>query len=117
MGLKFVGVTSDGASANRSMYRMHLNMTRVEDINDVDVVYHTRNVMAEEERYIYFFSDPPHLLKNARNCLLNSLAGSCTRSMWNQGIFYLGITSPNCFMMIWIVGCILFQNSQMTTSI
>ena len=86
-GVKVVGVTSDGASANRSMYRMHLNMTRVEDINDVDVVYRTRNVMAEEERYIYFFSDPPHLLKTARNCLRNSLAGSCTRSMWNDGDF------------------------------
>ena len=86
-GVKVVGVTSDGASANRSMYRVHLNVTHVEDISDVDVVYHTRNVMAEEERSIYFFSDPPHLLKIARNCLRNSLAGSCTRSMWNDGDF------------------------------
>eukprot|EP00794_Sanderia_malayensis_P002699 gene2699-3120_t len=85
-GVKVVGVTSDGASANRSMYRMHLHMTRVEDINaDVDVVYRTRNVMAEEERYIYFLSDVPHLLKTARNCLRNSFAGSCTRGMWNNG--------------------------------
>ena len=62
-GVKVVGVTSDDASANRSMYRMHLHMTRVEDVNTgVDVIYRTSNVMAEEERYIYFFADPPHLL-------------------------------------------------------
>ena len=51
------------------MYRMHLHMTRVEDINpDVDVTYRTLDIMAEEKRYIYFISDPPHLIKTARNC-------------------------------------------------
>ena len=36
--LKVVGVTCDGASSNRRMFRMHLAMTRDEDINeDVDV--------------------------------------------------------------------------------
>ena len=85
-GIKVVGVTSDGASPNRSMYRMHLRMTRVEDINyDVDVTYRTLNVMANEKRYIYFISDAPHLIKTARDCLSNSLAGRCTRSMWNNG--------------------------------
>lgn len=85
-GIKVVGVTSDGASPNRSMYRMHFNMTRVEDVNgDVDVTYRTLNVMATEKRYIYFISDPPHLIKTARNCLANSMAGRCTRSMWNNG--------------------------------
>ena len=74
--LKVVGVTSDGASPNRRMYRMHLRMTRVEDANkDVDVIYRTLNLIAEEERYIYFISDPPHLIKTAHNCLKNSLAG------------------------------------------
>ena len=88
VGMKIVGVTSDGASANRHMYRMHLHMARVEDINpDVDVTYRTLNIMAEEKRYIYFISDPPHLIKTARNCLANSLAGRCTRSMWNNGNF------------------------------
>ena len=37
--LKVVGVTSDVASSNRIMYRMHLHVTKEEDINDdVDVV-------------------------------------------------------------------------------
>ena len=58
---KVVGVTSDAASANRNMYRMHLNMDRVEDKNEnVDVTYRTRNVVTDEDRYIYFISDVPH---------------------------------------------------------
>ena len=50
------------------MYRMHLNMTNEEDINDdVDVVYRTLNVFADENRLIYCISDPLHLIKIARN--------------------------------------------------
>ena len=69
--LKVVGVTSDGASPNRRMYRMHLRMTKVDMNNDVDVTYRTRNIIADDDRYIYFISDPPHLIKTARNCLSN----------------------------------------------
>ena len=87
VGMKVIGATADGASTNRSLFRMHFHMLRPEDINvDVDVVYRTLNIMADdEERYLYFFSDSPHLMKTARNCLANSLAGRCTRSMWNDG--------------------------------
>ena len=68
--------------------RTHLNMTRVGDVNeDVDVTYRTLNVMDDEERYIYFIPDPPHLIRTAGNCLANSLAGGCTTSMWNDGKF------------------------------
>ena len=83
--------TSDGASTNRKMYRMHLHMTPVEHFNnDVDVVYRTLHTLTDEnedDRYIYFISDPHHLIKTARNCIQNSLAGRCTRSMWNCGSF------------------------------
>ena len=34
-------------------------------------------------RFIYFFSDAPHLVKTARNCLFNSGLGKHTRLMWN----------------------------------
>ena len=55
--LKVVGVTSDDASANQSMCRMHLNMTKEEDINDdIDVVYRTLNVFADEKRFISYIS-------------------------------------------------------------
>ena len=34
---------------------------------------------------MYFMSDPPHLLKTARNNLANSGSGSNTRRLWNNG--------------------------------
>ena len=86
--LKVVGDTYDGASLNRRMFRMHLSMTRDEDINeDVDVTYRIRNVFAEDEgRYIFLIQ------KTERNCLAHSLAGKCTQSMWNDGYYFLLMT-------------------------
>ena len=52
-----------------------------------EIVYRTINLYANETRYIYFFSDVPHLMKTARNCLANSGAGRATRYMWNSGYF------------------------------
>ena len=48
VGMKVVGVISDRASPNRTMYRMHLHMTRIKDMSvDADVTYCTLNIMAE----------------------------------------------------------------------
>ena len=33
--------------------------------------------------YIYLFSDAPHLVKTARDCLLHTGSGKYTRYMWN----------------------------------
>eukprot|EP00794_Sanderia_malayensis_P013195 gene13195-14544_t len=85
--LKVVGVTSDGASPNRKMYRMHSYLTRDEDCNNVKVTYRTENIFATDKRYIYFFADPPHLMKTARNCLASSGEGSSGRLMWNGDHF------------------------------
>ena len=88
--LKIVAVTCDGASPNRSFFRMHAEMIPEDDINpEASVIYRVANVFSEEKRFIYFFSDPPHLIKTARNCLSNSGAGRCTRFMWNDGMFVL----------------------------
>ena len=51
--------------------------------SQADVVYCTKTLF-RPNRFIYFFSDPPHLLKTARNCLLNSGSGVCSRYMWNN---------------------------------
>ena len=116
--LKVVGVTCDGASSNRRMFRMHLGMTRDEDINEsVNVTYRIRNVLADdEERFIYMISDGPHLLKTARDCLANSLSGRCTRNMWNNGnyltwnyISKLFTDDLDCGSHFW------YQKSQMNT--
>lgn len=77
-GLKVVVVVSDKAGPNQRLYSLH---------NSGDeVTYRTKNVFAtDEQRNIYFFSDPPHLIKTARNNLANSGSGSNTRKLWNNG--------------------------------
>lgn len=67
-GLKVVAVTADGAKCNRSFFL--LNSCKGNQ-------YWTANPFTPEKRNIYFFSDPPHLIKTARNCL-----ASGKRSMW-----------------------------------
>ena len=54
-------VTCDGASCNRKMFSMHGKRN--------EFVYKTVNVFSKEEQHIYFFCDPPHLIKTIRNCL------------------------------------------------
>ena len=77
-GLKVVVVVSDKAGPNQRLYSLH-------DSGD-KITYRTKNVFAtDEQRYIYFFSDPPHLIKTARNNLANSGSGSNTRRLWNNG--------------------------------
>ena len=70
-----IATTSDGASPNRRFYRMHKDL---DDNSGKDVCYCTVNLYAPH-RFIYFFSDAPHLVKTTRNCLYHSGSGSCTR--------------------------------------
>lgn len=70
-----IASTSDEASPNRRFYRMH---KALDDNADGEVCYHTKNLYARN-RYIYFFSDAPHLIKTTRNCLYSSGHGKCTR--------------------------------------
>ena len=70
-----IASTSDGASPNRRLYRMH----KLLDSNaETDVCYRTVNLYAPY-RFIYFFSDAPHLMKTTRNCVYSSGHGTCTR--------------------------------------
>ncbi|SMN01062.1 hypothetical protein SPONL_1742 [uncultured Candidatus Thioglobus sp.] len=66
---RVLAVTCDGATCNRSMFRLHSTAG--------GVVYKTRNVYSAENEYIYFISDPPHLIKTIRNCFANS-----KRALW-----------------------------------
>ena len=74
-GFKVVALTCDGASANRAFMKLH---KLPEDV----IVYKTENLIADENRSIYFISDPPHLIKTVRNCWANSYAHSWTRKLW-----------------------------------
>jgi len=87
--LKSLAVTCDGAALNRKFFSMHSKMVDERHQNpDVDVTYRVVNLFSPE-RYIYFVSDPPHLIKTARNCLSNSGSGKCSRFMWNNDGFIL----------------------------
>lgn len=59
-GFRVIGCTCDGLSVNRRFFKLH-------DMKDD--VYKAINPYSEEpQRHIFFFSDPPHLIKTVRNC-------------------------------------------------
>lgn len=60
----------DGASANRKLWKLHSESK--------ELIYRVPNIYAAEgERFIYFISDPPHLLKTVRNSWYNK-----KRKLW-----------------------------------
>ena len=84
--IKVVAATCDGASANRKFFRIHFGLTHDDELDaDTDVVYRTINFFSEDKCYIYFISDPPHLLKTACNYLNSSGSGQGIHFMWNGG--------------------------------
>ena len=76
LGLRVIALTADGVSYNRKFVQMHRSSGSTEMINKI------KNRYTDEDRYIYFFSDVPHLLKTARNCLANSFAHTKSRKLW-----------------------------------
>lgn len=72
LGLQVLAATADGASTNRRLMKIHkLRHKRGE------ITYKVINPYAAEKRYLYFFSDPPHLLKTLRNAW-----ASAKRHLW-----------------------------------
>lgn len=85
LGFKVIGLTGDGASPNRKFFRLHSKLASDSDLIN-GVCYRTINPYADE-RYVYFFSDVPHLIKTTRNCWSHS--NGKTRNMWvrlNTGV-------------------------------
>eukprot|EP00794_Sanderia_malayensis_P014505 gene14505-16014_t len=70
--LPVIAAVSDGASSNRTFYRMH---ELLDGAGSSNVVHHSVNLYAPD-RFIWFFSDPPHLMKTTRNCVYHS---DCTK--------------------------------------
>ena len=78
-GLKGRSFVCDGASPNRRFFRIH----RMEDESNLcpdKVVYWTWNKF-NLSRKIFFFSDPPHLMKTLRNNFENSHGNNNTRHL------------------------------------
>ena len=95
--LKVIASTSDKATPNQRLYRLHGQ--------GPDVCYKAINLFSMD-RYIYFFSDAPHLIKTVRNNLASSGHGKNTRLLWvifviinpsimgNNCLFWM---TPKCF--------------------
>lgn len=64
-GFKVMALTCDGLAANCRLFRLH-------EPGSKSMVYKVANPYAAEDRYTYFFADPPHLMKTVRNCWANS---------------------------------------------
>ncbi len=77
-GFKVLAITCDGASINRRFFKMH----QPEGASAQYLTYSTPNVFALDERPLYFFADPPHLLKTVRNCWSNSYSHKTSRKLW-----------------------------------
>ena len=89
--LAVVAVTADGASHNRYFFRL---CCFKEDGTRSAIPFCTRNPFADRD--IYFFCDPPHLIKMARNCFSNSFAHKMSRELKVQNIMYTH-TKVLCF--------------------
>ena len=75
-GLKVIAIVSDKASSNQKLYRMMSTQG--------SIIYKAENVFSKEQnRPIFLFSDPPHLIKTIRNNLANSGHGK-KRLLWNN---------------------------------
>ena len=85
-----MAVTSDGASSNRSFYKMHGKMERVGIAGTDAVVFKTENLFADDGRDIFFICDQPHALKCGRNNFYHSGFGpKASRLMWNNGQYII----------------------------
>ena len=64
-GVKVICVTTDGDSSNRKFFRMHNHL-------GLPVLYKTKNVFATDGCWLFFITDPLHLMKTVCNCWLHS---------------------------------------------
>lgn len=72
LGFTVLAVCCDGLAANRRLFSLHKPGSKTP-------VHKVLNPYAHngEKRYLYFLSDPPHLMKTVRNCWANS-----KRKLW-----------------------------------
>ena len=87
-GIQVISITCDGISSNRKFFK--LCKTSVGSLTHKTVNPFRRDC------FIYFFCDPPHLLKTARNCFANSHAHSHSRQLEVCNIMYCFQFILNC---------------------
>lgn len=74
MGFYVLALICDRASSNRRLWKLHSKGS--------EFTYRVPNPYASDCRFLYFISDPPHLLKTIRNSLFNS-----KRKLWVSNVF------------------------------
>lgn len=108
-----MAVTRGGASTNRKLFSMHSEMVDEKDINpDVDLTYRVRN-MFSPDRFVYFLSDSPHLIKqHVTTEQIQEQEGAVDLCGMTAVLYYfiLLLTLKKCFMMIKIMVYICFQS-------
>lgn len=65
-GFRVSCITLDGNSVNRKFFKLIGNNT------DAHITHKFLNPLSFNSREVYLFSDPPHLIKTARNCLAST---------------------------------------------
>ena len=81
-GIGVLVLIGDGASVNRKFFKMESTDSSGK------IPYKVLNRCSPddgEQRYIYFLSDPSHLIKTVRNCAANSGAHKKSRYLWIRG--------------------------------
>ena len=84
--LRVIVATCDGASSNHKFFDMHRYFES--NASTTGIIHKVQNSFAST-RYLYFFSDPPHLLKTTRNAFYKSRSPCGKRYMWNNGLHIL----------------------------
>ena len=69
IGYVVLGITCDGCSPNRRLFTLHQKQGTPTN----QLVYKTTNIFSNNHKDLFFFVDPPHLLKTIRNCFANPL--------------------------------------------
>ncbi len=86
-----LAATADGASTNRRLFSIHCPTAKASE-----VMYKEVNPHAPEKKFLYFLSDPPHLLKTVRNAWANT-----KRHLW-LSISYIDM-EVSCITLTFIV--------------
>lgn len=81
-GFRVIACTCDGLSVNRAFFKLH---------DEGKIVHKVKNPYAEDGRYIFLMSDPPHLIKTTRNCWYNK-----KRLLWVSCMIY------DLFTFLWL---------------
>ena len=86
-GIHVLGITADGASINRRLFKMHSPKKKL--------VHKTANVYASDNRSLFFFSDPPHLIKTVRNAFASSI-----RNLWVSDMSSVKLSPFVCVLLV-----------------